>query len=59
MKNIDICIGSSSYDNIKELLISVDLSNEDVNEMNIWHIKSPHRFYDKVNKVPFFIKWPE
>lgn len=44
MKNIDICIGSRSYDHIKELLILVDLSNEDVNEMKTWYIKSPTSF---------------
>ena len=52
-KNISICLGSSSFDHLTELTCLVKLSVEDISEMNTWHLKSPYRFYDKINKVPY------
>ena len=52
-KKIDICVNSKSMDHLKALMDFVSLETSDLEDMDRWHLKVPHRFYGKVNMVPY------
>jgi diketogulonate reductase-like aldo/keto reductase len=54
-KGVDICIGTRSPTHLQELVQASTLSLDptSVAEIDGWHIRAPHRFYGRLNRVPF------
>lgn len=42
---IDVCINTSSPNHLKELTCFVELTPDDISDMNFWHTRETYRFY--------------
>lgn len=54
-KGVDVCLNSKSEQHLQQLMSRISLQPVDLNEMDTWHVKAPHRFFHRTQVIPLVI----